>query len=446
MPDQAQLRPAALRPDDISATAHSDRFQTSRRMLLGSSLIAIGAAASLGPPVGNDRRFNFISTASAQSATPPPAALSKAPQPFDYPGKDKGLALLGDRPLVAETPESLLNDDTTPTAKFFIRNNGQIPEESKQGDAWSLKVEGDVEKPLTLSIAELKSRFTPQTLRMVMECGGNGRSFYQPAARGNPWTNGGAGCAEWTGVKLADVLKAAGLKDTAKFTGHYGADPHLSGDTGKDAISRGMPIEKAMEPHSMIVWAMNGEPLPHIHGGPLRLVIPGWPGSLSSKWLTRVLVRKDPHDGQGMGGTSYRVPTVPIVPGSTADGKTNFTDMTSMPTRSIITSPANGARFAAGTRQLPLRGAAWAGDHEVQRVDVSFDAGQRWHPMEMTKPKNRYDWVRWTGTLALPSDGYFELWVRATDSRGVAQPHIATNWNPQGYGANPFHRIAVLVG
>jgi hypothetical protein len=147
-----------------------------------------------------------------------------------------------------------------------------------------------------------------------------------------------------------------------------------------------------------------------------------------------------------MGGTSYRVPTVPIVPGSNVDGKTNFTDMTSMPIRSIITAPANGARLAAGTRQLPVRGAAWDGDREVQRVEVSLDAGQRWQPMGMTKPKNRYDWVRWTGTLSLPSDGYFELWVRATDSRGVAQPHVATNWNPQGYGANPFHRIAVLVG
>ena len=174
--------------------------------------------------------------ASAQSASPP-APAPKGPQPLDYPGKDKGLVLLGDRPLVAETPESLLDDDTTPVAKFFVRNNGQTPEENKQGDAWSLKVEGEVDKPLALSVADLKSRFTPQTMRMVMECGGNGRSFFQPSARGNQWTNGGTGCAEWTGARLADVLKAAGLKESAKFTGHYGADPHLSGDTTKDAIS-----------------------------------------------------------------------------------------------------------------------------------------------------------------------------------------------------------------
>jgi sulfite oxidase len=436
---------AELRLADQAAKAGwRQEFQASRRMLLGGSLAAMTTAAGLALPLTPNKGAGFMSSASAQGA-PASGAAPKA-QTLDYPAKDKGLVLLGDRPLVAETPESLLDDDTTPTAKFFIRNNGQIPDESKQGDAWNFKVEGEIDKPLTLSVAELKSRFTPQTMRMVMECGGNGRSFFQPSARGNQWTNGGAGCAEWTGVKLADVLKAAGLKESAKFTGHYGADPHLSGDTSKDAISRGMPIEKALEPHTMIVWAMNGEALPNIHGGPLRLIVPGWPGSLSSKWLTRVLVRKDPHDGQGMGGTSYRVPTVPIVPGSNVDGKTNFADLTSMPTRSIITSPANGTRLAAGSRQVALRGAAWAGDYEVQQVEVSSDAGQRWHAMQMTKPRNRYDWVRWTGTLALPSDGYFELWVRATDSRGVAQPHVATNWNPQGYGANPFHRIAVLVG
>lgn len=425
-------------PEIIEAgqdTTAGHTLHGSRRAVLGVSLAALGLAAGASPRLGG------VTPASAQGA-----AAGKAPPAFEYPGKDKALALLGDRPLVVETPESLLDDDTTPVARFFIRNNGQLPDESKDPNAWAFSVEGEVEKPLKLTLAELKKDFPPVTLRMVMECGGNGRSFYQPAARGNQWTNGGAGCAEWTGVRLADVLKVAGLKASGKFTGHFGADPHLSGDTTKDAISRGMPIEKALEPHSLIVWGMNGEPLPHIHGGPLRLVIPGWPASLSSKWLTRVLVRATPHDGQGMGGTSYRVPTVPIVPGSNVDGKTNFTDLTSMPVRSIITSPANGARLPASTREVALRGAAWAGDHDIDRVEVSFDAGQRWHAMAAAKPKNRYDWVRWTGKVALPSQGYFELWVRATDSRGVAQPHVATNWNPQGYGSNPLHRIAILVG
>ena len=415
-----------------------------RNFLGAAGLATVGAAgAGIAPAAFAQTAPAPGAPASGGSSTP---TAQKGPQLLDHPGKDKGLVLLGDRPLVAETPEHLLNDDTTPTEKFFIRNNGQIPDDKGLGDSWKIVVEGEVANRLEISLGELKSRFQPATFRMVMECGGNGRSFYQPAARGNQWTNGGAGCAEWTGVRLADVLKAAGLKDGAKFTGHFGGDPHLSGDAKRDAISRGMPVEKALEPHTLIAWGMNGAPLSHLHGGPLRLVVPGWPGSLSAKWLTRILLRSDPHDGQGMGGTSYRVPTVPIVPGANADGKTNFKDLESMPTRSIITAPANGARLAAGTRDIALRGAAWGGDIDVARVDISSDYGQTWSPTTLAPAKNRYDWRRWTGAMKVATDGYYELWVRATDARGVMQPHAAANWNPQGYGANPLHRIAVLIG
>ena len=404
----------------------------------GAVLAALGAAVGTTVPFGRNLPRGLLPIALAQQ---PPGA-----KPFDYPGKDPGLTLLGDRPLVAETPEALLDPDTTPTARFFIRNNGQVPEPAANPGAWTLRIDGEVERPLSLTLDELKARARPQTFRMVMECGGNGRSFYQPQARGNQWTNGGVGCAEWTGIPLADLLQAAGLKPTALYTGLYGADPHLSGDTDKQAISRGFPIAKGLEPHTLVAWAMNNEPLSNIHGGPLRLITPGWPGSLSPKWLTRIWVRDREHDGQGMGGTSYRIPTTPLVPGTNADGKTGFANLESMPTRSIITSPANGARLPKGARQVSLRGAAWAGDHEVRTVDVSADFGQTWSPMALADARNRYDWRRWTGTLSLPTDGYYELWARATDSRGRTQPHVAANWNPQGYGANPFHRIAVLVG
>jgi len=120
--------------------------------------------------------------------------------------------------------------------------------------------------------------------------------------------------------------------------------------------------------------------------------------------------------------------------------------MESMPVRSIVTNPANGTKLAAGTKSLALRGAAWDGEHGVNRVDVSIDFGATWQSAAMAPPKNKYDWRRWTLGLALPSDGYYEVWVRATDMRGVAQPHLAGNWNPQGYGGNAMHRVAVLVG
>jgi sulfite oxidase len=441
----------AADPERADAVVFGRRVGASRRGFLGGAgLAAMGAAVGGAIPFSGSMPAGLVPAALAQ---PAPAAGGAAgagappagPQPLNFPGKDPGLVVLGDRPLVAETPEHLLDDDTTPIAKFFIRNNGQIPEPTGNPDAWKISVDGEVDNRLDLTLGELKSRFPARTYRMVLECGGNGRAFYQPQARGNQWTNGGAGCAEWTGAPLAEVLKAAGPKGTAKYTAHYGADPHLSGDAGRESLSRGMPIPKAMEEHSLVVWAMNGEPLPNIHGGPVRLVIPGWPGSLSHKWLTRITIRDREHDGQGMTGTSYRVPITPMVPGGKADEK-NFRILESMPVRGIISNPANGTKLPAGSRTVALRGAAWDGDHGVARVDVSIDYGATWIPAKTEKPRNRFDWTRWTGEVKLPSDGYYEMWVRATDTEGRAQPHVAPNWNPQGYGANPMHRIAVLVG
>jgi DMSO/TMAO reductase YedYZ molybdopterin-dependent catalytic subunit len=436
-------------PDRADAVVFGRATGATRRGFLGGAgLAAMSAAVGGAIPFAAVMPGGLVPAALAQgSAAPPPAAPAapKAPQYLGFPGKSDRLVVLGERPLVAETPEHLLDDDTTPTDKFFIRNNGQIPDAAKDPDRWKIAVDGEVNSKLDLALGELKAKFRPVTRRLVLECGGNGRSFFTPQARGNQWTNGGAGAAEWTGVRLADVLKAAGVKPSAVFSGHYGADPHLSGDAGKDAISRGVPIKKLMDENNLIAWAMNGQPLPNIHGGPVRLVIPGWPGSVSSKWLTRVWIRDKVHDGQGMGGTSYRVAINPMVPGAKPDEK-NFRDLESMPVRAIVTNPANGTKLAGGTREVKLRGAAWAGDDAVKEVDLSTDFGATWQRAKLEKPKNKYDWQRFTATLKLPSDGYFEIWSRAADSRGVMQPHVAGNWNPQGYGGNPMHRVAVLVG
>ncbi len=235
------------------------------------------------------------------------------------------------------------------------------------------------------------------------------------------------------------------MAPSAVFTAHFGADPHLSGATDRAAINRGMPIAKAMDEDTLLCFRMNGQAIPHIHGAPLRLITPGWPGSLSQKWLNRIWLRDKPHDGAGMGGTSYRLPRTPIVPGAENNGA-GFMDMASMPVRSILSSHAHGARIAAGTRALDLRGAAWAGDETVRAVHVSLDFGATWQEMAVAAPANRHAWQRWSGRVALPSDGYFEIWYRATDSQGRMQPHAAANWNPQGYGANAISRAAILVG
>jgi DMSO/TMAO reductase YedYZ molybdopterin-dependent catalytic subunit len=447
-PKEAEPRMEQPYQDDRDRAEAGAKQVNRRGFLRGSGLAGAGVMAGGTLPFA-DRIFGglmqaaFIPSAMAQDRSGVPAADAKGPQHLNFPGKNDKLVVLGERPLVAETPEHLLDDDTTPIDKFFVRNNGMIPEEPKETDAWRIVIDGEVNQKLDLTLAELKSRFRAVTRRMVLECGGNGRSFFNPQARGNQWTNGGVGCAEWTGVRLADVLKAAGVKRSAVFTGHYGSDRNLA-DASKDAISRGVPIKKALDSNNLIVFAMNGEPLPHIHGGPVRLIIPGWPGSVSSKWLTRIWVRDKVHDGQGMGGTSYRVAIKPMVPGDKPD-PSNFRDLESMPVRSIITSPMNGTSFGKDTREVKVRGAAWAGEFTVRRVDLSIDYGASWRPAQLARPKNPYDWQRWTATLKLPSDGYYEIWTRATDSRGITQPHIAGNWNPQGYGANPMHRVAIRI-
>ncbi len=428
-------------PERADAEVFGRKTGLDRRGFLGGTgLAAMGAVLGGAIPFAANMPGGLIPAAHAQTATPP---TPKGPQYLKFPGKSEKLVVLGDRPLVAETPESLLDDDVTPTDKFFIRNNGMLPDEAKSPETWKIVVDGEVNKNLELTLGELKTKFQPVTRALVLECGGNGRSFFTPQARGNQWTNGGAGCAEWTGVRLADVLKAAGVKSSAVFTGHYGSDRSLA-DASKDALSRGVPIKKAMDENNLIVFAMNGQPLSNIHGGPVRLVVPGWPGSVSAKWLTRIWVRDKYHDGPGMGATSYRVAIKPMVPGDKPEDG-NFRDLESMPVRSIITSPGNGTKLAKDTRELKLRGAAWAGDNTVRTVAVSIDFGATWQNATVAQPKNKYAWQRWTASVKLPSDGYYEIWSRATDSRGIMQPHVAGAWNPQGYGGNPMHRIAVLV-
>ncbi|MDP3158457.1 MAG: sulfite oxidase [Reyranella sp.] len=393
--------------------------------------MATVVGASL-PPIG---------AALAQGTAP--AVAPKGPKLLEMDGKAK-LAVLGDKPLVAETQAELMDDSVTPTDKLFVRNNGQVPDVTGDPKAWKIKIDGEVNTPLELSVGDLMSRFPNVTYQLMLECGGNGRSFFSPEARGNQWTNGGAGCPQWTGVRLADVLKAAGLKSSAIYTGHYGADPTLAGETNKPTISRGMPIAKAMEEHTLIAFKLNGKDMPLIHGAPVRLVVPGWAGSLSTKWLNRIWIRDKQHDGPGMGGFSYRLAKTPIVPGTKGDEKDTVI-LESMPVRSVITFPADGARLAAGTKKLDLRGQAWAGEADIKTVDISTDYGVTWKPAKVDPAPNKYAWQRFTAAVDLPSAGYYEVWAKATDSKGVTQPFIAGNWNPQGYGANPINRIRVLV-
>ncbi len=372
----------------------------------------------------------------AQEADPPTMETIK--------GK-VGLTVLSDRPLTAETPVTLLDDEVTPNSRHFVRNNGRIPERARTGDLsdWTLTVDGEVETPLTLGLDELKQRFEHREASLVIECAGNGRAGHHPPASGNQWTLGAVGCANYTGARLKDVLQEVRLKSTAVFVAYYGEDLHLSGDAERVPISRGVPIEKALDENTLLAWEMNGVPLPPEHGFPLRLVAPGWPGSTSGKWLRRLWVRDREHDGPKMTGHSYRVPKYPVAPGTEVPEE-DMKIIEAMPVKSIITRPETGVELRFG-ESLALRGHAWCGDGPVKEMHVSFDFATTWTRTSLAEPSNPFAWQRWEATLEFPTPGYYEVWARATDHRGRQQPMVVPGWNPRGYLNNAMQRISVRV-
>ncbi|MGF1476364.1 MAG: sulfite oxidase [Geminicoccaceae bacterium] len=401
--------------------AHPDR----RGFVRGAGLATMGALLGAAIPFHRQMPSGLIPVALAQES--------------EIKGKD-GLVILNDRPMNAETPPHLLDDPITPTARHFIRNNGLVPDNTI-AEGWTLTVDGLVDTPLELTINELKDRFEVVSQALTIECGGNGRAFFDPPATGNQWTYGAVGCSEWTGVRLKDVLQAASVQDGVVYTAHVGADAHLSGDPDKLPISRGLPIEKALTDNVLIAFEQNGEPMHTMNGAPLRLVVPGWPGSCSQKWLTKITLRDVVHDGPKMTGTSYRVPNRPVAPGEEV-AEEDFVIIERMPVKSLITHPATGTETASG--DIDVRGHAWSGDRTVSRVDLSIDFGATWTEARLDDPVNPGAWQNFSANMTLPQAGYYEVWARAIDSEGEAQPH-AIAWNPKGYLNNSMHRVAVVA-
>jgi DMSO/TMAO reductase YedYZ molybdopterin-dependent catalytic subunit len=355
------------------------------------------------------------------------------------------LIVLSDRPINAETPIALLDADATSNRHHFIRNNGLVPERATKGDldGWTLTLDGEVDKPRRFALPDLQSSYPNVEAQLVLECGGNGRSGYRPPASGNQWKLGAVGCALYKGVRLKDVLEDAGVKSSAVYVAYRGEDRHLSGDPNASPISRGVPIAKAMDENTLLAWEMNGQALPTQHGFPLRLIAPGYPASVSGKWLTRIWVRDRVHDGPKMGGYSYRVPRYPVAPGTDVP-EDDMEIIEAMPVKSVITRPASGIDHPLA-RPLALRGHAWCGDGAVSAMHVSMDFGSTWTAAELERPRNPFAWQHWSAELRFPKKGHYEIWARATDHARRSQPMVVPGWNPRGYLNNAMHRIAVRV-
>jgi DMSO/TMAO reductase YedYZ molybdopterin-dependent catalytic subunit len=382
-----------------------------------------------------------------EPALPAPAALSRrafvihlgaaaavlgahrpvaAQAPTPVPGKEK-LIVRSPRPLNLETPLRELTAELTPTDLFFVRNNYDGPPIDPTG--YVLRVEGEVDNPLALTLDDLR-RMEPVTQTITLECAGNGRSFHKPPAAGIQWEHGAVGTAAWRGVRLADVLRLARPRRTARHVVPDGNDAPPT-PQAPDFI-RSHPVWKAMEPHTMIALEMNGQPVPHLHGGPARLIVPGWVGSASIKWLTRLTLAEREWGGPYM-QRSYRSPRV--------DDPSQTYSLQSLECKSVIVSPLDQAQLPPGTHTLS--GFAWAGEGTIVAVDVSTDGGQTWKPATLGAETGRYAWRRWEAAWAAPP-GAHTIMARASDSLGRHQPASRPR-DPQGYRWNVIHAVRVNV-
>lgn len=408
---------------------NSGSINQSRRALV-EALAGIGAATLLGA--------SLPGPAFAQDVAKPPAELfGTIPSAAVMSGKDAAMKPHSERPLTASVTAEYLGDDVTPSNRHFIRNNLFTPDfdEAKH----TIEIGGLVDTPTILTVRELRSKFPMVSTQAMIECAGSGRTGFTPTPRGTPWPpTGGMSCAQWTGVRLADVLREAGVKagavHVAFIGGDFGALPTMP------KFARSIPVDKATERHTLLAYGMNGEPLPKIHGYPLRVVVPGWAGSASIKWVARIEVLDAPLKGPYM-DASYRIPVHSVEPGSKMPPDAAITE--AWPVKSIITHPAPSGRFKLG-RPLLVSGKAWAGDVGVAGVEVSFDEGQSWQRTELNAPGDKYAWNTFSYTYTPQRPGYITVLARATDKRGIAQP-LVTPWNPLGYFWNGWHRVGFVV-
>ena len=340
------------------------------------------------------------------------------------------------RPEDLEMPLSGFADYITPIEHFFVRTH--VYEPNVNLNEWRLKVEGDVATPLTLTMDDLK-KLPAVELVSVVECAGNGRALYEPPVAGLQWVNGSVGNGRWRGVRLADVLKKAGIKSSAVEVLFDGADEPIG--TMQD-FRRSIPTKKALDPNTLLAYEMNGETLPVKHGFPLRVVAAGWASDSWVKWLTSIRVLDKEWDGFWM-KNAYRRPRMPVEPG-TAVPPEQMQPVTSLRVKSVIASPLDGEAVENG-KPAAIRGVAWTGDSgPVTAVDVSVDGGRTWRPAQLGREKSQFGWRQWEFQWTPQREAYYNVMARAHDAAGDTQP-FAQEWNPSGYGWNVTPRIGIRV-
>jgi sulfite dehydrogenase len=352
------------------------------------------------------------------------------------------LILITTRPPQLETPFSVFNGGLlTPNDAFFVRYHlPQIPT-AIDPDKFTLAIKGTVKTLLTLSLADLKTKFEPIDLVAVNQCSGNGRGFSNPRVAGGQMGNGAMGNARWKGARLRDVLNKAGLASEARQVTFDGLDSPLLEKT-PDFI-KSLDVDHALDEDTILAYEMNGEPLPMLNGFPLRLIVPGHYGTYWVKHLHEITVLADTFNGYWM-DPAYRIPDNPcacVEPGATPK-KTK--PIARYNVRSFITSLADGAKIAVG-RQINVRGIAFDGGYGITQVLFSEDAGHNWREAKLGADLGKYSFREWTSSFTPERAGAYELKVKATNRIGQSQP-LEPVWNPAGYMRNVVETVAVNAG
>ncbi len=352
-------------------------------------------------------------------------------------GKRADLIVHEREPFNAETGlAALAEGPVTATDAFYVRGHGAVPEVDPA--AWRLHVDGAVERTLDLSFATLREAFVEREVTATLQCAGNRRAgliAIRDIPGEAPWGPGATGTARWTGVALADVLALAHPSRAAGHVGFEGADLSPEAQPAQ-RFGGSIPLDKACRPEVLLAWAMNGEPLLPVHGAPLRVVVPGYIGARSVKWLERIEVRATPWPGYFQ-HVVYRLLPEDGTPGPDAGIPLGLVAL-----NADVLSPADGATVAAGP--VEVRGYAFAGgERHVARVDVSLDAGASWAQAELLDDLGPWAWRHWRAILDL-APGEHEILVRAWDSSAATQPETeAALWNPKGYVNNARPRVRV---
>ncbi|MGH7128606.1 MAG: sulfite oxidase [Planctomycetaceae bacterium] len=310
----------------------------------------------------------------------------------------------------SETPLGDVQSWVTPNRLFYVRNHFDLPEIDRS--AWRLAIAGCVERDLELSWEQFES-LPQRSVFATMECAGNGRSFLERRVEGVPWGAGAIGHAEWTGVSLSLVLKQAGLKPEAVEIVGHGADQGTEKGLPEPMhFARSLPREKALHPDTLLATRMNGELLEPSHGAPVRLLVPGWCGVSSVKWLTRLDAVDTPFQG-------YFQAVKYVVQRRTGRG-TQTEVIGNMPVKSEIIRPRDGEAIGIGTNRI--FGLAWAGEDEVAAVELSLDGGRTWGRTELVGPRAPYSWCLWEYLWEVAAPGEYTLLSRAISSSGRIQP------------------------